>query len=202
MLFPTSPPLYSSAVWLSSPTAGGPRFPVVRSQANSRNKQQPPGQGWSPAEYQSQPQLHEHLNWRAGFWKRKQKLLAQCRPPQAGPRSNMATVADVPLLIAAKCKGEACQITLKPRLLPYTWLPLQHFLRHGGGPAAHPGFCPSCTKIPWELHYKPDSLWKTGAKDLLPHQPNTLPLSTITTSFNPARGSSEVRRKTDRSCKS
>lgn len=55
MLLPT-PPLCSSAVWLSSPTAGGPWFPVVRSQANSRNRQQPLSQGWSPAEHQVQPQ--------------------------------------------------------------------------------------------------------------------------------------------------
>lgn len=147
MLLPTSPPLYSSAVWSSSPTAGGPWFPVVRSQANSRKRQEPSGQGWSSAEHQAQAQLQEYLNGRASFWKGKQELLAQCRPPQAGPRSNMATAADVQLLIAAKCKGEACQTTLRPRLLPYTSLPLQPFLHHGGGPAAHPGFCLSCTKI-------------------------------------------------------
>lgn len=109
----------------------------------------------------------------------KQKLLAQWRPLQAGPRTNMATVADVQLLTAAKCKGEDCQTTLRPGFLLYTSLLLQHFLNHGGSPAAHPGFYPSCTKTSWELPYKPDSLWKTRAEDPLAHEPNTVPLSII-----------------------
>lgn len=101
---------------------------------------------------------HKYLNQRPGFWKGKQKLLVEYRPPQTGPRNNMATVAEVKLLTAAKCKGEACQTTLRPGLLPYTSSSLQHFLHHGGGSAAHPGFCPSCMKTSWELHYKPDNL--------------------------------------------
>lgn len=142
---------------------------MIRSQANSRNRQQPPSRGWSRAVHwvQPQPLLHYYLNPRAGFWKGKRKLLLHYRPPQAGPRSNTATVADIQPLTAAKCKQEACQNTLRPGLLLYTSLPPQHFCTRGvaqqptqasvQAAEKHPGNCTInqtvCEKQELKTHY-------------------------------------------------
>lgn len=187
--------LFLRSLTLSSLTAGGPWVPMHRSQP----RHQPQGQGWPPAEHKVQPRplLYEHPNPRAGFRKGKQKLSLRYRPPQAGPKSNAATVADVQFLMVAKCKGEGCKITQWPVLLLCTSIPspLQRFCTLGVTQQPTPASLQAAQKCPGSCPGNKPVRQKHKLEPHCPYQPNIVPLSTITTSFNPSLGSYEVRRE-------
>lgn len=145
-------------------------------------RQQPQSQGQPPPEHQVRPQpcCYKDPNPRASFRKGKQKLLRQYRPAQTGPKSNKATVADVQFLTAAKQRSlqdhsEARTAPLHPATPPA-------LLHPGGDTAAHLGLPPSCTKCPGNKLVRAKQELETHC----PYQPNLVPLSTITASFNPS----------------
>ena len=195
---------------LSSLTAGGAQFPMYRSQprpipgtgnyiskSRAGSRQQRWSQGQPPAEHQVRPHplSYKHPNPRAGFQKGKQKLSLRYRPPQAGPKSNTATAADVQFLTAAKRKGEVYKIALWPGLLLCTPLTPQHFCTLGVTQQPTPASLQAAQKCPGSCPGTKLVHEKQRLETYCPYQPNTVPLSTITASFNPSLGSYEVRRE-------
>jgi len=121
--------------------------------------------------------------------------LLRCRPPQAGPKGNTAT-ADVQFLTAVTGKGEVCKSALWPGLLCCTLLPPQHFCNLGVTQQTTPVSLQAAQKCPGS---HPRNKLVHEKQELETHclyKPNTVPLSTTATSFNPSLGSYEVRRET------